>query len=172
MKQKKSGAMRRIFLLLEMLVNYLRFGWSDDFRKTFQRGLLNAFDGFQFQEQFLCCLLSHPFNIRQFRVHKSLLELLPVEGDGKAMHLILDMRQQAEHLRIGFQSHHTGREAIQKFIGAVTVILCQTRNGDVDVQLVLNYLPHHFHLPLASVGDDKVGQRLALLYHRQGLPPS
>ena len=95
-------------------------------------------------------------------MHEALLELLPVESNGETVHLVLDVRQQPKDLGIGLQAHHTRREAEQQLVGAVTVVLGQARNGDVDVQLILYNLAYHLHLSLAAIGDDEVGQRLAL----------
>ena len=45
----------------------------------------------------------------------------------------------------------------------MAVVFGQARNGDVEVQLVLDDLPRHFHLPPATVHHQQLGQGLALV---------
>ena len=51
---------------------------------------------------------------------------MAVEGDGKAVHLILDALEEEKFLRIARQVHHFQRISKEQFMGLVLIILLQT----------------------------------------------
>ena len=91
--------------------------------------------------------------------------LVLVEGDGKAVHLVLYLLEQVEQLVGGLQLHHgclaVGVEA-QQLVGAVVLVLGEAGDGQVDAEAVYHLLGH-VHLAFAAVDQQQVGQRLLLV---------
>ena len=99
----------------------------------------------------------------QRRCRLALRALLAVEGDGEAVHLVLHLRHQAEQFAARLEPHRCRREAVEQFAGAVTAVLSQARDGDVQPQFVLHHAPYHLHLSHAAVRHDEVRQGVALV---------
>ena len=87
----------------------------------------------------------------------------PMEGDGKAVHLILDIFQQMEKGSALLDAERLRRKTKQYFRRAVAVVLGKSHNGNLQVQLVFYHLPYHFHLSFSSIRQNEVGQ-FALLF--------
>ena len=86
-----------------------------------------------------------------------------MEADGIAVYLVLHLCQNLEEFALWFQLYCYGfffagtvifQE--QEFLGAVLVVLCQTCDGDVKMQLVFHYFAYAVHLSDAAVTYYKV----------------
>ena len=91
-----------------------------------------------------------------------------MEFDGEAMHLDLDLCQHMKKFAVHLQRYMDGWEAVEQFVGAVTVVFGEAGNGDIKVQFVLDYLSDDLHLALTTICDDKVGEGL-FFFHQTGI---
>src|SRR5574344_833307 len=89
---------------------------------------------------------------------------VPMECDGKPMHLILYPGQYMKQFAIRTHTYHHRWESIQQFISSVSVILCQSCNGNIQFEFVLNHLSYYLHLALTTIRDSEVGQTLVFLH--------
>ena len=80
------------------------------------------------------------------------------------MHLVLDVRQKLENLRVYLDLHGFWRESEEQLICAVTVVFGKSCNRNTEMKLVLYNLADHLHLAFAAVGDDEVWQLFAFFF--------
>ncbi len=66
-------------------------------------------------------------------MYEAFFKLLAVEAYCEAVHLFLNLRKQVERAGVGLQLHCAWREPEQKLVGAVPVVLGQSRDGDFDM---------------------------------------
>ena len=83
--------------------------------------------------------------------------LVSMEFYGEAMYLVLYLCEYMKELTVCLQGYAERREAVEQFVGTVTVVLGQSCNGDIEIQLVLYHLSDDLHLTFSAVSDDKVG---------------
>ena len=88
-----------------------------------------------------------------------------MEGDGKAVHLVLYAFEQMEECALLLQPDAHRGEAEEELGCAVAVVLGQAGNGDVQPQRVFHHFADDLHLSLATVGNDEVGEGSALGNH-------
>ena len=93
-----------------------------------------------------------------------LAALVAVEGDGKAVHLVLNLCEQTEQGTVYLHADGGRRKAVEQFVRAVLVVFGQSGNRDIQMQPVLDHLAHGLHLSLATVGNDQIGQGCFFLY--------
>ena len=128
------------------------------------RGSLHAAHGFEGGQKLLPRGRSYAGRVVELGVGEPFGAFLAVKFDGEAVHLVLHLGEGAEELAVGLQADFGGRETGEQSPRAVTVVLGQTGDGDVEAQFVVHHLPHHLHLAASAVGYDEVGQGLALVF--------
>ena len=127
------------------------------------RCFADTLHAFELLEQRTFCLFSDAFYLVQCRGYLPFAAFVAVEGDGKAVYFILNLRQQPEEGGVLFQSDGLGREAVQQLGSAVFAILGKSGDGDVQTKFV-HHLFYGAHLPFPAVGDKKVGQGSFFFY--------
>ena len=91
--------------------------------------------------------------------------LVAVEGDGIAVHLVLNLRQDMKQFTVGLHAYDLRWKAKKQFVGAVPVVFGQACDRDVEMQLILYHLTNDIHLTFATIRDDKIGEGRAFFFH-------
>ena len=55
-----------------------------------------------------------------------------MESDGKSVYLVLYLSEYVEEFRVCLQRYMDGWESVKHFVCAMTVVFCQSGNGDID----------------------------------------
>ncbi|CKI19205.1 Uncharacterised protein [Streptococcus pneumoniae] len=87
---------------------------------------------------------------------------MAVEGDGKAVHLILDALEEEKFLRIARQVHHFQRISKEQFMGLVLIILLQTCNWNIQAQFLLDNLLSDIDLTLPPINHNQIWRSQSL----------
>ena len=88
-------------LPMEVIVDDLRLRLPDNLRQLLLPRLANALYRLECRQQVVAGLDSNALDIIQFRVEGTLGTLLAVEGDGKAVNLVLQLGQHMEKFGVG-----------------------------------------------------------------------
>ena len=119
---------------------------------------LHAAEG---REKLLLRLRANALDVVEARSKLALAALVTVEGDGKAVHLRLDLLEETEGRAVVAHGDLVeGVRAEEEPCRAVAVVLHQTRYGDGEAQLGEGFA-YGAYLPLTSVGEDEVGETFA-----------
>ena len=81
-----------------------------------------------------------------------------MEGDGKAVYLVLYLCKETEHLALYLHADRNRGEAEKQFGSAVFPVLRQPGYRYIQMEFVLYDFAYYFHLSLSTVGKDQVGQ--------------
>ena len=149
--------MRSILLRGKEGEDGLGFGRADDFGQVGFGLEAHLFDAAEFQEQVAGGLVADAEYVGELGAEGAFTAFVLVEGDGKAVYLVLYLFQEVEEGVGGLESYHLGREAVEELGGVVAVVLGKSGNGDFEVQLVLDYLSRHFHLSLSAINHKQLG---------------
>ena len=92
------GFLRRIgrLLLGKIIDKLFSLGGTNHRLNLFDRSRAKTFHALELLEQFLLGLRTNARNVVERRMRLRLATLLPMERDGKAVHLVLDMFEQME----------------------------------------------------------------------------
>ena len=72
---------------------------------------------------------------------------------------------------VSSQSDCLLREAVKQLVRPVSIVFCQSRDGNFEVQFILYNLPDYLHLPLASIRYNEVWKWFFFL-HQTSITPS
>ena len=115
-----------------MLCYKLCFCSANHLRKLLHACLTYAFQALERLQKCVACSRTDALDIVQFAVQGMFRSFVAVELYSIAVHLVLYLRQNMEQFGVGLQRDGLRRIAVEQFVGAVTIILCES--GDRDVQ--------------------------------------
>ncbi|COI19918.1 Uncharacterised protein [Streptococcus pneumoniae] len=85
-----------------------------------------------------------------------------MEGNGKAVDLILNALEEEKFLRIARQVHHFQRISKEQFMGLVLIILLQTCNWNIQAQFFLDDLLSNIDLTLPPINHNQIWRSQSL----------
>ena len=115
-----------------MLSYKLCFCCADYFCKLLHACLTHTFQALERLQKSVARCRAYTLDVVQFAVQGVFRSLVAVKLYGIAVHLVLYLRQNMEQLGVGLQRDGLRRIAVEQFVGAVTIVLCES--GDRDVQ--------------------------------------
>ena len=119
---------------------------------------LHAAEG---REKLVLRLRANALDVVEARSKLALAALVSVEGDGKAVHLRLDLLQETEgRAVVTYGNFVQGIRAEEEPCGAVAVVLHQPRYGDGEPKFGKG-ITYSTDLSLAPIGKDEVGKPFA-----------
>ena len=80
-----------------------------------------------------------------------------MESNRKSVYLVLYLCEYVEELRVSLQRYMDGWKSVEHLVCAMTVVFCQSGNGDIKIQFVLNDLADYLHLTLSAISYDEIG---------------
>ena len=140
-----------------MLVDDAPLGRAYGLGELLEGGRRDGLHAVEVAQQFVLGLGAYTLDVVQARGELALAALVAVEGDGEAVHLGLDLLQQAEGRAVVLHGDLVELLlAIEEGGGAVALVLDEARHGDVELEDGQR-VTYSADLPLAPVGEDEVG---------------
>ena len=109
-----------------MLCYKLCFCCANYFCKFLCTCLTYAFQALERLQKSVARCRAYTLDVIQFAVQGVLRSLVAVELYSIAVHLVLYLRQNMEQFGVGLQRDGLRRIAVEQFVGAVTIILCES----------------------------------------------
>ena len=109
-----------------MLCYKLCFCCANHFCKLLHACLTYAFQALERLQKSVARCRAYTLDVVQFAVQGMLRSLVAVELYGIAVHLVLYLRQNVEQFGVGLQRDGLRRIAVEQFVSAVTIVLCES----------------------------------------------
>ena len=150
-----------VFFGMEGGVDDAGLGGADGGGEVVEAGGGDGLHAAEGREKLLLRLRANALDVVEARSKLALAALVTVEGDGKAVHLRLDLLEETEGRAVVAHGDLVeGVRAEEEPCRAVAVVLHQPRYGDGETQLGEGFA-YGAYLPLTSVGEDEVGETFA-----------
>ena len=104
----------------------LRFCSANHFCKFLHARLTHTFHAFESLQKCVARSRTDALDVVQFAVQGVLRTLVAMELYSIAVHLVLYLRQNMEQFGVGLQRDGLRRIAVEQFVGAVAIILCES----------------------------------------------
>jgi len=145
---------------MEIIVDNLCLRGADNFCNSLNISFFYTFYTLEMGKQDLFGLRTDALDVVELRLQGVFRALVTVERDGETVYLVLQSGEHMKQFAVGLQLDAAGWKTIEQLVGAMAVVLGQSGNGDIKVQLVLDDLADHLHLSLSAIGYDEVGKGL------------
>lgn len=142
---------------MEIVVDNLCFLIAYDHRKLLIISEFNLFHALEMLHQQVASLGSDALYVVKLAVQGMLRALVAMEGDGIAVHLVLQACEHMEEFAIGIDADGHRRIAKEQFVGAMAVVFGESGNGNLQAKFALDDLTNHRHLTLSTIGYNQVG---------------